>query len=222
MTFSSINDPQAFQDAFSVSRETIAKLELYASLLLRWQKAVQLVAPSTLSQIWFRHFADSAQLLRFCPSSIGTWIDMGSGAGFPGLVVALLARDEMQSKHIDRFILIESDTRKAAFLREVTRQLGLIVDIYCDRIELSSTQGRVGHGDIISARACAPLVQLLEYILPYWKITSMGLFLKGAEVDKEITQAYQRFNFKLEIKPSLTDPRGQIIQILDLAVKGEG
>lgn len=208
--------PEAFQKAFPVSRETIALLEIYAQLLAQWQSAVQLVAPSTLPNIWERHFADSAQLLHCCPSSVETWIDMGSGGGFPGLVIALLARDPSFQVQITRIALIESDTRKAAFLREVARQLGVAVDISCGRIETITTQAKVGKGDVISARACAPLVELLEYISPYWKAKTMGLFLKGAEVNNEISKAYQRFKFKLELKPSGSDPRGQIVKIWDL------
>lgn len=222
MTLSWGSGPDHFQKSFSVSRETIDKLLIYAQLLEHWQSAVQLVAPSTLANLWQRHFADSAQLLHFSPPKVESWIDMGSGAGFPGLIVAVLARDPLSCFKISRVILIESDTRKAAFLREVARQLGVAVDISVGRIETATTQAKVGKGDVISARACAPLVELFGYIYPYWKPKTVGLFLKGAEVKEEINKAYQRFNFELDLKPSTSDLRGQIVKIWDLEFKGEG
>lgn len=219
MTVLTGNGPEVFQKAFSVSRETISKLETYEQLLLQWQLAVQLVAPSTLSSIWVRHFADSAQLLHSSPANIETWIDVGSGGGFPGLIMALLASNEFQLFKIKRVILIESDTRKAAFLREVARQLGVAVEIFCGRIETATTQVKVGQGDVISARACAPLVQLLSYINPYWKTKTVGLFLKGADVKDEITKAYQDFKFEFELIPSITDSRGHVLKIRNLEFK---
>ena len=216
------NGPQSFKNLFTVSRETISKLETYAEVLTQWQKVVQLVAPSTLPHLWHRHFADSAQILQYTPQYVERWIDVGSGGGFPGLVVALLAQDPNFNCQIQRFILVESDTRKAAFLREVSRHLGLAVDIFSGRIESATTQANVGKGDVISARALAPLGELLTFICPYWKSTTLGLFLKGQEVNDEITKAFQIFTFELEIKPSVTDPRGQIVIIKDLKFKREG
>lgn len=214
--------PESFQKIFSVSRETISKLEIYAQLLEQWQSAVQLIAPSTLSNLWIRHFADSAQLMFFSPPVVNTWIDLGSGGGFPGLILALMGQDPSFQSEIKRIILIESDTRKAAFLREVARQLGVVVDILCGRIETLTTQATVGKGDVISARACAPLDVLLGYTFPYCKPKTMGLFLKGSEVQTEINKANQLFMFKLELKPSVSDPTGQIVKIWDLEFKGEG
>src|SRR5512139_3784928 len=109
-----IVDAASFARAFGVSRETAAKFESYANLLKQWQKAVQLIAPSTLDTIWSRHFADSAQLWALAPPNAKTWTDLGSGAGFPGLVIALLARDSGSTAPDLRMTLIESDTRKAA------------------------------------------------------------------------------------------------------------
>lgn len=222
MTVSSTHGPEDFNKVFSVSRETIAKLKTYAQLLHQWQPAVQLVAPSTLSTLWDRHFVDSAQLLHACPQSIETWIDFGSGGGFPGLIIALMAGDETQRIKIKRVILIESDTRKAAFLKEVARQLGLAVDIFCGRIETVTTQAKVGRGDVVSARACAPLVKLLSSISPYWKSKTLGLFLKGADVKNEIIEAYQEFKFELELIPSITDSRGHVLKIWNLEFKTRG
>ena len=144
-----IRTPDDFAAAFHVSRETIGRLETYERLLRQWQKAVNLVAPASLDAVWHRHFADSAQLLRLAPAEALHWIDLGSGAGFPGLVIAILLADRRRSPSPPQagrgdqatatVTLIESDTRKAAFLREVARQTaipaGVAVDILSIRAE---------------------------------------------------------------------------------------
>lgn len=215
-----VSDASCFARALGVSRETAAKFETYAVLLKQWQKAVQLVAPSTLESIWSRHFADSAQLWTLAPPNVRTWIDLGSGAGFPGLVVALLACDAGSTAPDLRMTLIESDTRKAAFLREVARQTGCPVDILGTRIELASTRDKVGTVEVVSARALAPLTELFRLALPFWQSTTLGLFLKGRDAENEVQAARAAWNFELELKPSLTDPMARIVCVRDLSPRG--
>lgn len=147
---------------------------------------------------------------------------MGSGAGFPGLVVAVLAADPKSLIKIRNVFLVESDTRKAAFLKEVSRDLGVTVDILSSRIESSSTQAKVGSGDVVSARACAPLVELLSSVYPYWKSSTLGLFLKGKEVDRELSKASKFWQFELDLKPSLTDTQGRVLKVWGLKPKKGG
>lgn len=215
-----VSDAASFARAFGVSRETVGKFESYAALLKQWQKAVQLIAPSTLDAIWSRHFADSAQLWVLAGQNVRTWTDLGSGAGFPGLVIALLARDADSTSPDLRVTLVESDTRKAAFLREVARQTGCPVDILGTRIELASTRDKVGTVEVVSARALAPLTELFRLAHPYWQSTTLGLFLKGRDAENEVEAARAAWNFELELKPSLTDPTARIVCVRDLSPRG--
>jgi len=214
-----IDGPEAFQQAFAVSRETVERLVRYEALLRQWQKAVNLVAPRTLSDIWHRHFADSAQLARLVPDDAETLLDLGSGGGFPGLVLALVL---MERKQRLRVMLVESDTRKAAFLREVARQTGVPVDILPMRIEKTETQRRVGQVDVVTVRALAPLSRLLGLAAPYFAPRTVGLFLKGRELHGEISEARAGWHFDVELVPSLTDPEGQIAVVYNVAAKTEG
>lgn len=215
-----VTDAMSFAAAFGVSRETVAKFESYAALLKQWQKAVQLVAPSTLAAIWPRHFADSAQLLAFAPPGTRKWADLGSGAGFPGLVIALMARDPGSHSPDLQVTLVESDSRKAAFLREAARQAGCPVDILGTRIESSSTRDKVGPVDVVSARALAPLTDLFRLAYPFWQPETVGLFLKGRDAEKEVDAARAVWDFELELKPSLTDPDARIVCVRNLNPRG--
>lgn len=201
--------PADFARVFDVSRGTLDRLESYARLLAQWQAKINLVAPGTLPEIWHRHFADSAQLVRFAPAGVKTWLDLGSGAGFPGLVVATLLAEKGQC-HIT---LCESDTRKAAFLADVKRKLGLAVDIIPARIETDSTHGTVGRVDVVSARALAPLQRLVPLAAPFFHEQTVGLFPKGREAEKEIAEAAIAWQFEAELQPSLTDREGRIAVI---------
>lgn len=218
---SGFDDASGFRATFAVSRETLDKFETYAVLLKQWQKAVQLVAPSTLDAIWSRHFADSAQLAAEAPARSRTWLDLGSGAGFPGLVIAVLASQAGSALHGVRVTLVESDTRKAAFLREVARQTRCAVDILGTRIETPSTRDKVGPVDVISARALAPLTELFRLAQPFWHSDTLGLFLKGRDAEKEIAAAREDWSFELELKPSLTDPGGRIVCVRNLSARVE-
>jgi 16S rRNA (guanine527-N7)-methyltransferase len=212
-----ITTPEDFARAFGVSRETLERLETYEALLKQWQRTINLVAPSTLSDIWHRHFADSAQLLALAPGA-ERWLDLGSGAGFPGLVLASLLAERGHG----RVTLIESDTRKAAFLAEVARRVGVAVDIQGTRIEKSATQAKLGPVDVVTARALAPLPRLLELSAPYFSGPTMGLFFKGREVEAEVEAARQLWDFEPELRQSLTAISGRIVVIRALKAKTEG
>lgn len=201
--------PADFARAFDVSRGTLDRLESYSRLLTQWQAKINLVAPGTLSEVWHRHFADSAQLVRLAPPDAKTWLDLGSGAGFPGLVVAVLLAEKVPC----RVTLCESDTRKAAFLADVKRKLGLAVDIISARIETDSTHASVGRVDVVSARALAPLQRLVPLAAPFFHEQTVGLFPKGREAEKEIAEAATTWRFEAELQPSLTDREGRIAVI---------
>ena len=195
-----------------VSRETAARLDEFAALLLRWQKAVQLVAPSTLPRLWTRHIADSLQIIEHAPGA-KRWIDLGSGGGFPGLVVAIALADAPETiVH-----LVESDTRKAAFLREAARIIGAPAEVHAERIE-SVAERFAGDVEIVTARALAPLARLLELAAPLLSGGARGIFLKGQDVDNELTQAAKSWNITAKTFPSRTDSRGRIL-IVDRVVR---
>jgi 16S rRNA (guanine527-N7)-methyltransferase len=212
-----ITGPEAFAAAFAVSRETVDKLAAYEALLRQWQKAVNLVAPGTLDDVWHRHFADSAQLLRLAPAKALSWLDLGSGGGFPGLVLAILLADRPGA----RVALVESDTRKAAFQREVARQTGAPVDIWSARIETLSTQTKLRKVDVITARALAPLKRLLGLSAPFFGPSTVALYLKGREADREVAEAKMAWQFELKSVPSVTEPQGRVLVITKLNSQSE-
>lgn len=203
-----------FARAFEISRETLAILTAYEALLRLWQKKINLVAPGTVDQIWHRHFADSAQILRYAPPTAATWLDLGSGAGFPGLVIAIMLAEKAPAT---RVTLLESDQRKAAFLAEVARRTGVPVEIEVARIENAATQASISTAEIVSARALAPLNRLFELGEPYFSPTTTGLFLKGREVGREIAAAETDWSFAVDLHESLTDRQGRVAVITALA-----
>ncbi len=208
-TISSIKSTDDFARAFQVSHETLERLALYERLLRRWQKAVNLVAPSTLPEIWLRHFADAAQLLGHAPAGAKTWVDLGSGAGFPGLVIAILLANQPESA----VHLIESNSRKCAFLAEIVRQTGAPAVVHCARIaDVAASQARPV-ADVITARALAPLDVLLDLAQPFFRAASVGLFLKGREADSEIAEARKRWTFEVASYPSVSFAQGQVLKI---------
>lgn len=217
-----IESAEAFAARFAVSRETVSRLITYEAMLKRWQKTINLVAPSTLNHVWHRHFADSAQLYVLARSlsptaggELAAWLDIGSGAGFPGLVIAILAAEHGGTRHT----LIESDTRKAAFLREVARETGVVVDIVAARIEIPANSAKVGEINFLTARALAPLPRLVELAYPYFGPQTAGLFLKGREVAGEIEEASRNWRFAFELKPSVTDEEGRVLVLQSLERK---
>jgi 16S rRNA (guanine527-N7)-methyltransferase len=203
-----ISGPEDFARAFDVSRETIAKLTRYAEVLHAWQLRLNLVAQSTLDQVWDRHFADSAQLLRLAPEA-KVWLDLGSGAGFPGLVIAIL-----RANHANFVMhLVESTAKKCAFLAEVARATEAPVEIHCMRVEELDRSDTILRPEVVTARALAPLPRLLELASPWLGRDARGLFLKGRGVEKELLAAERHLHFKAELHPSLTSADSAIVEI---------
>ena len=214
--------PDEFARLFDVSRETIGRLETYADLLKQWQRTINLVAPKTLDDVWHRHFADSAQLYRLIPEHARELVDLGSGAGFPGLALAIIGVERSSSSGRSdalRVRLVESDTRKAAFLRDVTRRTGIAVDIMSTRIESITNSASLASVDVITSRALAPLPRLLELSEPLFASDTVGLFLKGKAVNDEIDAAQRTWSFDLALKESVTDADARIAVISHLKRK---
>lgn len=201
--------PKSF--AIDVSRETKDKIEAYYALLMKWQLAINLVAPSTLQDAWSRHFADSAQIVQHIPADIKTLADLGSGAGFPGLLIAMM-RPEIEVH------LVESDERKAEFLRTVSRETATPVIVHADRLVRVMDKIRP---EMATARAMADLRKLLIYIEPWAQTIPnfSALFMKGAKVEAEIAEAKLSFRFDLESLQSLTDPQGRILKLTNIEAK---
>ena len=200
-----------------VSRETVERLDRFVALLLTWQRTTNLIAPSTIPRLWTRHIADSLQLIDLAPAA-RIWVDLGSGGGFPGLVIACaLAGKPGAVVH-----LIESNTKKAAFLREAQRHAGAPATVHAMRIEdfAASFEGRV---EAISARAVAPLKSLLDQGFPLLgKSGVTGLFPKGQNAELELGEACELWrmkgwNMNVTLVPSRTDPSARIVVIRDLA-----
>lgn len=209
-----ISGPRDFVSAFDVPRETVEKLETYAALLANWQKAVNLVAPSTIDQIWHRHFADSAQILSRAQDA-KCWVDLGSGAGFPGLVIAILL-----ANHEDRVVhLIESNGRKCAFLSEVVRKTGAPAVVHAGRIEEIASKHRVASADVVTSRALAPLNSLLGLACGFFEENTVGLFLKGRDAEQEIDEAAKHWVFEYGCMPSRTSGDGRIVEIRKLVLR---
>jgi len=188
-----------------VSRETAARLDRYVELLLRWQENINLVAPSTLPALWTRHVSDSLQLLALAPDA-ATWIDLGSGAGFPGLAVACaLAERAGTCVH-----LVESSGKKAAFLREAARFAQAPAIVHAARIE-DFVSTFAGKADVVTARALAPLAVLLGLAAPLLERGAKGLFLKGQHVEAELTEASKYWSMQSTLVPSKTSPHGRIV-----------
>ena len=206
-----ISGPQDFAEVFKVPRETIHRLVRYGDLLTRWQKSTNLVASSTLQRLWSRHFADSAQLCGLAPEA-RLWLDLGSGAGFPGLIVAIL----QAGKPDFRMHLVESNRKKCAFLAEVARETKAPVDIHAMRIEELAECAQSLKPDVVSARALAPAPRLFELASPFFGPKTRGLFLKGREAKAELEAARAAWDFTARLHPSLTSSSSHIIQVAAL------
>ena len=195
--------PAAFAEHCAVSRETLDRLERYAALLRRWQRAINLVGRGTLDDPWRRHFWDSAQLLPLLPPGAARLVDLGSGAGFPGMVLAIMG--------VEGITLVESDQRKCAFLQEVGRETGAAVAIEAGRLE--DLRDRLPPPDVFMARAVAALPLLLETIKLYMTPNTVCLFHKGRRVEEELTEARRAWSFASEKIHSQTDPSGVILRL---------
>lgn len=192
------DERDAFVAEFDVPRETSAKFDRYEALLIEWQERMNLVGPSTIPEIWSRHFADSAQLMRL--AGPGAWLDIGAGAGFPGLVVALLGAGPVH--------LVESVGKKARFLEHVAEELALSqVSVHSCRVEnLPAFQVAT-----ITARACAPLEKLFDWGLRFAGPATQWLLPKGSSVETELQAARFAFRFEAERIPSLTNADARIV-----------
>ncbi|MBL0942231.1 MAG: 16S rRNA (guanine(527)-N(7))-methyltransferase RsmG [Alphaproteobacteria bacterium] len=186
-----------------VSRETMTKFERYVQLLESWNKSLNLISSKTAKEIWQRHIYDSAQILS-CLSSSKTIIDFGTGGGFPGLVLAMMGPWDIT--------LIESDTKKCSFLKEVARQTDTKITILNQRIETV----KPWQVDVITVRALAPLNQLLNYASPFLLDKGVGIFLKGKMLEAEIEQARLEWTFNAEVIESKTSCEGRIIKVKDI------
>jgi 16S rRNA (guanine527-N7)-methyltransferase len=193
-----------------VSRETAQRLDVFVDCLLRWQTTTNLIAASTIPEVWTRHIADSLQLLPLAPDA-NVWIDLGSGAGFPGLAIACALADRPgASVH-----LVESNAKKAAFLREAARVTAAPAHVHGQRIE-AFIVGWKGPADVITARALAPLPDLLGYVNPLMKTGAQALLLKGQDVAAELTESAKYWNIEATLIPSRTAPLSKIVNIRGL------
>jgi 16S rRNA (guanine527-N7)-methyltransferase len=190
-----------------VSRETSDRLDGFVALLRTWQQRINLIAPSTEPKLWTRHIADSLQLLALAPDA-RVWVDLGSGGGFPGLVVACALADTVNA----RVHLVESNTKKAAFLREAIRATGAAAEVHAVRIE-EFVENFTTPVDVVTARALAPLADLLTAAYPLLKTGAVGLFPKGQDVGLELTQAAKCWSIQSSLAQSLTDPKGRIVRV---------
>jgi 16S rRNA (guanine527-N7)-methyltransferase len=205
--------PDEFAQKAGVPRETLAHLLVYKELLERTQVRLNLVGPSTLSEMWNRHFWDSAQLRPLIPKGARRLIDLGSGAGFPGMVLAIL------DPHLEVH-LIEGNRHKAGFLAELARATGRArqVTIHAGRIA-TVTPKLAGSADVVTARALAELEELLGLAAPLLRKTGIALFPKGAKAEAELTRAGKRWKMRTERIASQSDPSGTILRISDLVRK---
>ena len=193
-----------------VSRETGACLDTYVAQLRRWQTVKNLVGPATLREVWTRHVADALQLIALAPEAT-RWLDLGSGAGIPGLLLAIAGR-ERPDFTVD---LVESNARKCAFLMETARLTQAPARVHNSRIE-DIIDTRIG-AEIVCARALAPLTQLLAWTEPLLKTGTVALFPKGRDVQSELTEAAQRWKFVYDLLPSRTDSDARIVRVTALS-----
>ena len=192
-----------------VSRETNERLAALVALLTKWNATVNLVSKDTLAQVWDRHIIDSAQIFNLGDSA-ASWVDMGSGGGFPGLVVAILAAEK---RPLMQIVLIESDQRKAAFLRQASQSLGISVKVISERIEAVEPL----NADVVSARALAPLPLLCSFASRHLAANGAAIFLKGRNFQAELIAAQEHWNFSLESYQSVTDVSSSVLVLKGIA-----
>jgi 16S rRNA (guanine527-N7)-methyltransferase len=198
-----VTDAAGFQAATGATPQQMADLESFRSLLAEWNEVMNLVGPSALAEFWPRHAWDSAQLLKLHPEAL-TWADLGAGAGFPGLVLAILLKGRANA----RVHLVESMAKRCRFLSETVKALDLPATVHNQRAE--DLKLKV---EVVTARACAPMPRLLGYAQPFFKQGAKGVFLKGQDVDAELTEATKYWKFEADLAPSLSSPNGRIVEI---------
>lgn len=197
-----------------LSQETVNRLTTFKELVEKWNPRINLVSRTTLGEIWTRHILDSVQLYRVAPNSVRIWADLGSGGGFPGLVLATIA---MQIAPEREHVLIEADQRKAVFLREASRTLGCRATIHSGRIEQVSPAG----ADVVTARALAPLPVLFGLVARHMLPGGMAILPKGTSHQEELAAARTGWNFDVHVHSSLTDSQGRILQVTNLSERAE-
>jgi len=192
----------------NVSRETLADYQAWRALLLKWNRKINLVSPTALGDFWRRHALDSWQIWPAIPDTASNFIDLGSGAGFPGLAMAIGCKSRGQGS----VTLVESAGKKTAFLKAVIRELNLPAIATSERAENIEPEAY----DIITARAFAPLPRLFSYAQPFWGEGTIGLFLKGEAASEELTQASKEWRYDVETIPSRSDVTGCLLKITEL------
>lgn len=202
-----VTDAASFQATTGASDRAMEDLRRFREMLTDWNEKMNLVGPASLPNFWNRHAWDSAQLLTYAPDA-RIWADLGAGAGLPGVVLAILLKDTEGGQ----IHLVESMAKRCRFLTEVVSELDLPAQIHNARAEDLSLKV-----DIVTARACAPLDRLLGYARPYFKRGATALFLKGQDVVSELTHASKYWKFNSDLKPSLSDPRGFVLQVKGLS-----
>lgn len=193
-----------------VSRETSERLEIYATLLRKWNPRINLVSKTTLPDLWTRHFVDSAQLYGLAPHPAGHWADLGAGGGFPGLVIAIMA---METGSPQRVTLVESDARKGAFLNTVIRETGAPATVITDRIEATAPL----MANVLSARALADLPTLLGFAERHLSPNGVAIFPKGASWEKELSAAHEAWSFSHRVAKSKTEDGPVLLRITGVA-----
>ena len=204
---------EQFQRQTDVSPETLELYQIWYSLLSRWNRKINLVAPSTIHDFWLRHALDSWQVLDLLPKDSKTVLDMGAGAGFPSIAIAIALRHTPDAL----ITLVEANGKKCNFLRTVIRECALPAKAVQTRVENLDPQNY----DVITARAFAPLAKLLDYSLPFWGKGTVALFPKGENWQAEVEAAHKAYNFDLETTPSQTSDQAMILQVTNLRRKEE-
>jgi len=199
----------------TVSRETLARLDRFVELLLHWQSSMNLIGSSTIPQLWTRHVADSLQLLDLAPNA-RTWIDLGTGAGFPGVVIACALAGMPGAK----VWLVDKSPKKGAFLRAAVRALDIPALVHTGRIEDFSASFS-DSADVVTARALAPMPKLLGFVAPFVEKGAQALLSKGQDIDAELTEAAKYWNIEAMRVPSRTNPTSRIVVVSRLEPVGE-
>lgn len=207
---------EEFAETYHVSRETLTKLVTYQALLGKWQQSVNLVGPTSLAAFWHRHAADSAQILRHAPEGAKTWLDLGSGGGLPGLVLAIMLAEKSPEAHVH---MVESDRKKASFLRAVLADTGVSAQVHHSRIEdlAAAPPPALAQIDVITARALAPLSDLLGLLQPFYNSSTVALLHKGRNWREELTLSEQYWKLTHKAHISDTDTDARLVEITALS-----